>query len=98
MVEEIEELDPTEHPEIGALRVLGRELESAQEVLAAICAGANVRRSPSAEEIYAESMLYLIEVLRSFLLGYEDSLRRLAEWRRREPPDPSEPNADEIPF
>jgi len=102
MVEDqAEELEPTEDSLLEALRVLGRNLEAAQEVLTRVYGGLNAARpgrSPSAEEIYAEGMLYVIDALRSFLLGYEDSLRRLHEWRRREPPDLPASNADDIPF
>ena len=79
-----------ENPELAALWILKTNLDVAQMALAATYPDSREpsysERCRSEQEAYALSILYQIDALNAMLNEYAESLRRLREWRSREPP------------
>ena len=86
----------SEHPELAALRILKTSLDVAATALAATypdsCEPSCSEHPRSEQEAYALSIIYQIDALALMLNEYAESIRRLREWKLREPP------ADDIRF
>jgi len=85
-----------ENPELAALRILKTSLDVAEMALAATysdsCEPSYSEGFRSEQEAYALSLLYQIDALGAVLNEYAESIRRLRQWRNREP------SADDIAF
>jgi hypothetical protein len=78
-----------ENPELAALLILKTNLDIAQLVLLATypdsCEPSYSEDRRSEQEAYASSILYQIDALEGIINEYVESVRRLREWRNREP-------------
>jgi hypothetical protein len=78
-----------ENPELAALQILKTSLDVAEVALVAAypdsCEPSRSERCWSEQEAYALSILYQIDALAAVLNEYAESIRRLREWRKREP-------------
>jgi len=85
-----------ENPELAALRILETSLDVAE--LALLTTYPETGEQVDAEdglteqEAFATAILYQIDALGAVLNEYVESIRRLEEWRKREP------HEDDIPF
>ena len=86
-------IELSENPELAALRILKTNLDVAELALLASypenceCP----ERSRTEPEAYAIAILFQIDALESILNEYVESIRRLQEWRNREPSEESSP-------
>ena len=79
-----------DNPELAALRMLKTNLDVAEMALLATypdsCGPSCSESCRTEQEAFATSILYQVDTLNAMLNEYAESIRRLREWRSREPP------------
>ena len=84
-----------ENPELAALRILKTSLDVAELALVTMYPDmgepADGEDGLSEEEAFATAIRYQIAALGGVLNHYVESVRRLQEWRSREPPEEADP-------
>ena len=86
-------IELSENPELAALRILKTTLDVAQLSLLAVYPDSYEysERCRTEEKAYAIAIIYQIDALEAVLNEYAECIRRLREWRNREPSEESTP-------